>query len=81
MIVCPVLDLRGEGHLDSRPQWGKHINNISKKLAKNLYVLRNLILNISREILRTAYYAIVHSYLAYAILVWGHSAEIPRVFG
>uniref|UniRef100_A0A6P7FUC1 Uncharacterized protein LOC114331063 n=1 Tax=Diabrotica virgifera virgifera TaxID=50390 RepID=A0A6P7FUC1_DIAVI len=65
--------------LDPKLQWGEHIN--SKKLAKNLFVLRNLASNVSHKVLITAYHAIFQSHLAYAILVWGHSAEMLTVFG
>lgn len=67
--------------LDPKLQWGKHIEALSKKLNKSIYVLRNIAQCVSGNVLRTAYFAIFHSHIAYAILAWGHSAEAHRVFG
>lgn len=44
-------------------------------------MLQNLYQCISADMLRTAYFAIFLSHISYAILVWGHSAEVRRVFG
>lgn len=44
-------------------------------------MLRNLRRCVSANVLRTAYFAIIHSHLSYAILAWGHAAETNRIFG
>lgn len=67
--------------LDPGLQWGKHINALAGKLCRGLYVLRNLHKCVSPDVLRTAYFAIFHTHVSYAILAWGHSAEVHRVFG
>nr|CAI5834912.1 unnamed protein product [Callosobruchus analis] len=67
--------------LDSSLQWGSHIDKLAAKLNKSLYVLRNLYFCVSADILRIAYFSIFHTHLSYAILSWGHSAGMLRVFG
>ena len=67
--------------LDSRLQWGAHVEDTAKKLNKSLFALRNLKTCVSPHILRIAYFAVFNSHLTYAILAWGHSAEVWRLFG
>nr|CAI5822017.1 unnamed protein product [Callosobruchus analis] len=67
--------------LDSSLQWGSHIDKLAAKLNKSLYVLRNLYFCVSADILRIAYFSIFHTHLSYAVLSWGHSAGMLRVFG
>lgn len=67
-------------HLDPRLQWGAHIDEVSRRLGRNLFVLRSLAQCVSPTILKTAYFALFHTHLSYALLVWGHSAESSRVF-
>lgn len=66
--------------LDSRLQWGPHINQVAKKLARGIYVLRNLSGCVSLPVLRTAYFAVFHPHISYAILAWGHSSGVRRLF-
>ncbi|VEN33714.1 unnamed protein product [Callosobruchus maculatus] len=54
--------------------------NWQQNLTK-VYVLRGLYFCVSADILRTAYFSIFHTHLSYAILSWGHSAGMLRVFG
>lgn len=68
-------------YLDPGLQWGAHIEAVAGKLSKNLYLLRSLRACVSNEVLRTAYYALFHSHLSYAILIWGHSSGAQRLFG
>lgn len=67
--------------LDPKLQWDKHVDVLSSKLNKSLFVLRNLRRCVSSDVLKTAYYAVFHSHLSYAILAWGHTPHIYRVFG
>lgn len=67
--------------MDPKLQWGAHVNKVTKKLSSDLFLLRNLANNVSQKVLRTTYFALFHSHMSYALLVWGHSAEAHRVFG
>ncbi|CAH1969187.1 unnamed protein product [Acanthoscelides obtectus] len=66
--------------LDLRLQWGLHIDSVAGKATKGIYVLRSLSSCVSVEILRMAYFAICHSHISYAILAWGHSSRVHRLF-
>lgn len=66
--------------LDPKLQWGSHVDELSRKLGRNIFVLRNLANNVSDGVLRTAYFAIIHSNISYAVLAWGHSAGAGRIF-
>lgn len=59
--------------LDQKLNWGKHVADVHKKLRINVrkfYFLRNFC---DIDLLRTLYYALVHSKLQYGIACWGSS--------
>lgn len=66
--------------LDPKLSWEAHIDALCKKLKRNIFALRNLAGTVSGGVLRTAYFALVHSLITYAVLVWGHAADWKRVF-
>lgn len=66
--------------LDSEMRWNAHIEQLCKKLRSALFVLRNLSGTVSYCVLRTAYYALFHSVMSYAVLAWGHAPQWRRVF-
>jgi exonuclease III len=57
-----------------------HVDSITKKIAKNIFVLKMLRKTVTMDVCRIAYYALVQSICYYAILVWGHSPSAKRVF-
>lgn len=67
-------------HLDPKLKWEEHMNYLSKRLSSNLFVLRNLANCVSTDTLRTAYFALCHSNISYAVLAWGHAADCHRIF-
>lgn len=67
-------------YLDTRLTWSVHVDQLSKKLSKNIFVLRNLRSQVSTNVLKTAYYALCESHLKYGLLAWGSSAECGRIF-
>lgn len=66
--------------LDHRLNWECHVDQLSRKLSRNVYVLRSLSLCVSRSALRTVYHALCQSLMSYAMLVWGHAASATRIF-
>lgn len=76
---CPVKFLGV--HLDSDLSWRSHGDNLANSLTSVCYALRQLANRVSTTVLRTAYFALFHSKLSYALLAWGHSAIRHRVFG
>lgn len=66
--------------VDPKLSWEQHINYICGKLAKNLFVLRNLSNLVNVNVLLLAYHALISSHMTYAIIIWGHSSHTYRVF-
>src|SRR5699024_3103264 len=66
--------------IDPQLTWQNHIDKVATKLCKTVYLLRNLRNQISDCLHLTVYYALFHSVLSYAVLVWGHSSHAQRLF-
>jgi hypothetical protein len=67
-------------HLDTKMTWEAHADHLLKTISKKLFVLRQLRSEVNVKTLLTAYHALVHSNITYAILVWGHSTHLCKVF-
>lgn len=59
--------------IDSHMNWNEHVKNVSIKLSRACYSLRQLSKIVNRETLITAYYANFHSIIKYGIIFWGGS--------
>ncbi|VEN36462.1 unnamed protein product [Callosobruchus maculatus] len=66
--------------IDPTLKWNVHIDNISTRLTKAIYLLRSLSNCVSQTVLKTSYHAVFHSIMTYGILVWGHSTHVSRLF-
>ena len=62
--------------IDDKLNWNTLTNNIVSKLMRGNSILSKLRYYVNKEILRTIYFAIFHSYLTYVITVWGQT-RIP----
>lgn len=64
-------------HLESSLGWDTHVNAVTKKLSKGIFILRKLCNLVDLTVLKSLYYAFVHSHLSYGIILWGnhHSAH------
>ena len=60
---------------DSKLSWKPHIEYISRKISKACGALSKIRHCVDIETLKTVYYALVHSYLSYGIVVWGNASE------
>ena len=67
-------------YLDPKLSWEKHVEYLTGTLSRNIYRIRSLKNIVSEKVLINAYYGHFHSYLAYAVLCWGHSSHSTRVF-
>ena len=56
--------------------WKKHIEYICSKISKACGALARLRHCVNTEIMKNVYYALVHSYIRYGILVWGNASEL-----
>lgn len=54
---------------------------VCSNLSSDLYLLRSLANEVSNSILKTVYFATFHAHFTYAIVVWGHSTDMKRIFG
>ena len=68
-------------YLDPGLTWEQHIVHLSKKLSQYIFLFRNLTRITSLQTILAAYYGYFHSNLSYAVLTWGHSCHIKKVFG
>lgn len=57
--------------IDNNCNWKKQINNVVTKLRKTIYKFVQLRNIVNENLLKTIYYAIVHSNLQYGIIAWG----------
>ena len=67
-------------YLDDGLKWDAHIESLARRLNSIVFVLRNLSGVVASGVLRTAYFALFHSLMSYAIVVWGHAPRSRRVF-
>ena len=61
--------------LDSNLSWDKHLSVICSKMKQNLGLMQKCKNYLDNRTLRTIYYAHIHSYLSYSILVWGSTSK------
>lgn len=92
-VIFGLRDLSGHGvpdlhdstkflgvNVDNKLTWESHIDSLSSRLCKSVFALRNLANEVDSDCLKTAYFALCHSQIAYAILVWGKAAKWHRIF-
>jgi len=59
--------------LDDNLTWNFHFDHLAAKLRRSNGILSKLRHFVPQSILKTLYYAIFHSHLSYAVIVWGQS--------
>lgn len=65
--------------IDSNLQWGSHLSEVSTKLNRGLYVLRKMKKSCDISVLKTIYFAYIHSQLNYGLLYWGTTANLESI--
>lgn len=66
--------------VDQKLTWEKHVDSVVSKLSSICFVIRQLRPTVSLDVLKMAYYGLVHSVLSYGLIFWGNSAHMHRVF-
>lgn len=66
--------------IDQHLTWTSHIDQVCSRVSRGLFALRRLTGLVTVDVLKTAYYALVHSHLSYGIILWGQSSELRRAF-
>jgi hypothetical protein len=65
--------------IDSKLTWEHHINYISGKLSRVIYLLRRLVDCVPDNYVRIAYFSFFQSILMYGILLWGNSCHVKDI--
>jgi len=60
-------------YIDKTLQWSQHLKICKAKLAASIYMINSMKNILGTEHLLTLYYALVHSYLNYGIILWGNA--------
>jgi hypothetical protein len=66
--------------LDHNFGWDFHVENLIIKVSKLCFALKTTKAFVSKNVLRTMYFAYFHSLLRYGILFWGNSRNLKKVF-
>lgn len=66
--------------LDSKLQWGPHVETLSGRLSSAAFAVRKIRLLTDIETARLVYFSYFHSLMSYGILLWGSAADIGTIF-
>lgn len=66
--------------LDSKLQWGPHIDKLSNRLSSAAYAVYKIRQLTDIETARLVYFSYFHSVMSYGILLWGNAADIQTIF-
>lgn len=66
-------------YFDSTLTWGHHIDYITPRLSRTIYLLRRLTHCVKYDYVRTAYFAYFQSIIRYGLLLWGNCSRIEEV--
>ncbi|KAK9511747.1 hypothetical protein O3M35_000350 [Rhynocoris fuscipes] len=67
-------------YIDSSLSWNGHTLKLREELSKAIYLIRKLKDEVPEEVMKTAYFGIFQSKMAYGIIVWGAAAEANIIF-
>lgn len=62
-------------YIDDNLNWNSHIHYITKKVLKACGAIAKLRHCVDIDTLKNVYYALVHSYLRYGLMVWGNTTS------
>jgi hypothetical protein len=62
-------------YLDQHVTWNTHIEQISRKIAKNIGILSRISYQLPSNILLTLYYSMIYPYLAYCNMIWASNYD------
>ncbi|KAG8305220.1 hypothetical protein J6590_108272 [Homalodisca vitripennis] len=65
--------------LDSKLAWNAHVNNVSVKLSRVIYLLRQIRKLVPKQYVINAYYAFFNSIISYGIILWGNCSDVQRI--
>ena len=74
--VVKFLGLNMDKHL----AWKYHIDSLTNKISKYIYLIRTMIKNVPLSVVRTAYMSLIQSNIQYGIIFWGHVSYVKQLF-
>ncbi|KAJ2949688.1 hypothetical protein O0L34_g15619 [Tuta absoluta] len=66
--------------MDSALVWARHIDGVCVRLGRACFALRRLTKTATKDVVRTCYFATVHSTLSYGTEIWARASDWLRVF-
>jgi len=67
--------------LDGGLSWGEQLDRIECKLARGIFVLKNLAKFQNLDLLLSVYYCLLQSHISYSIILWGATeSNLKRIF-
>lgn len=66
--------------IDDTLTWNHHIDNVCNKISKLCFTLRHLKAFVNIFVLKTYYFAQIHSVISYCLICWGSESAAHRVF-
>ena len=67
-------------YLDKHLTWNSHVNIISSKISKALFIINKVKHLLPHDALKSLYYTLIHSHLTYGIQAWGNASCIKKLF-
>lgn len=58
-------------HIDENLSWNSHVSNLEKKVSAGLFGLRIMSKFCSTEVLKTIYFAHIHSHISFGVVLYG----------
>ena len=66
--------------IDTKLTWQEHVNYISVKLSRVVYLLRRINKCVPHAYARAVYFAYFQSIIKYGLIIWGNSCHVKNVF-
>lgn len=66
--------------VQSNLKWQHHIAKVAASVAKGVFMIRALRLNVTTDVLISVYYAYIHSFMNYGVSLWGNSSQSKQIF-
>ena len=61
--------------IEDQPHWTKHLKLCKSKMASSIYAMRSAKHVLSKDNIRTLYFALMYPYIDYGIILWGTAAK------
>lgn len=65
--------------LDTKLNWSDHIDKLCNRISRVSFLLWKLRDIVSFDYLKTCYFGLFQSHIAYGLILWGHSSAVHRV--